>query len=82
MREITVATVQTAPKLAEVGVNLERMGKWVENVCRDQMVDSIVFPELITTGRQCGVRFADVAKQVPRSIVDRTAEWVASLGCT
>ena len=80
MREITVATVQMAPKLPEVGVNLERKGKRVEDECRDQMVDSIVFPELITTGHECGVRFAYMAEQVPRNIVDRMAEWVASLG--
>lgn len=70
MRQITVATVQMAPKLTEVEANLERMGKWVEDICRDQKVDLIIFPELVTTGYECGVRFADLADRVPGHIVN------------
>jgi predicted amidohydrolase len=74
MRQITVATVQMAPKLNEVEANLERMGKWVEDICRDQKVDVIVFPELMTTGYECGVRFADLAEQVPGHQVNYLAK--------
>jgi len=77
MRQITVATIQMAPRLAEVEANLERMGKWVEDVCRDQKVDLIVFPELVTTGYECGVRFADLADQVPGHVVNYMAKRAA-----
>ena len=80
MREITVATVQMAPKLAQVDANLERMGKWVEDICRDHKVDLIVFPELVTTGYECGVRFADLAERVPGNAVDYMAKRAADFG--
>jgi len=77
MKQITVATVQMAPKLTETEANLERMGKWVEDICRDQKVDLIVFPELVTTGYECGLRFAELAEHVPGRTVDYMAERAA-----
>ncbi len=77
MRQITVATVQMSPKLCEVETNLERMGKWVQDICRAQKVDLIVFPELVTTGYECGVRFADLAEQVPGRVTNYLAERAA-----
>ncbi len=77
MRQITVATVQMAPTLAEVEANLERMGRWVESICRDQKVDLIVFPELATTGYECGVRFADLADRIPGHVVNYMAKRAA-----
>ena len=77
MRQITVATVQMAPRLNEVQANLERMGKCVEDTCRDQKVDLIVFPELITTGYECGVRFTDLAENVPGHIINYMAKRAA-----
>jgi predicted amidohydrolase len=74
MRQITVAMVQMAPRLADPEANLERMGKWVEDICRDQKVDLIVFPELVTTGYECGVRFADLAEQIPGHMVNYMAK--------
>jgi len=74
MRQITVATVQMAPRLGELEDNLERMGQWVGDICRDQKVDLIVFPELVTTGVECGVRFADLAEQLPGHIVNYMAK--------
>jgi omega-amidase len=65
MREITIATVQMSPKLYEVSENLLRMGEVVEQMCMQQRVDLIVFPELVTTGFECGVRFTDLAETVP-----------------
>jgi len=77
MRQITVAVVQMAPQLADVEANLERMGKWVEDICHEQKVDLIVFPELATTGYECGVRFADLAEQIPGRIVNDMAQWAS-----
>jgi omega-amidase len=77
MRQITVATVQMSPTLNEVEANIERMGRWVEDICRDQKVDVIVFPELATTGYECGVRFADLAERVPGHVVNYLAKRAA-----
>jgi len=77
MRQITVATVQMTPILAEPRANLERMGKWVEDICREQKVDLIVFPELVTTGYECGVRFAELAEHIPGPAVNYMAERAA-----
>jgi predicted amidohydrolase len=66
-----------APRLAELEANLERMGKYVEDICRDQKVDLIVFPELVTTGYECGVRFTDLAENVPGHIVNYMAKRAA-----
>lgn len=80
MRQITVATVQMTPKLGEVEENLERMGKWVEDICRDQKVDLIVFPELVVSGYECGVRFADLAEQIPGHMVAYMAKRASDFG--
>ncbi len=77
MRQITVVTVQMNPSLGEVEDNLGRMGKCVEDICRDQKVDLIVFPELVTTGYECGVRFTDLAEMVPGHIVNYMAKRAA-----
>ncbi len=74
MREVTVAVAQLAPELARVGENLKRMVEIVDLVCRDRKVDLIVFPELITTGYECGVRFTDLAERVPGPAVNIIAE--------
>jgi predicted amidohydrolase len=65
MREIAVAVVQMAPKLAEPEHNLVRMSEMVEKICLSEPVDLIVFPELCTSGYECGVRFTDLAELVP-----------------
>jgi len=77
MRQIAVATVQMSPLLNEVEANIERMGKWVEDICRDQKVDLIIFPELATSGYECGVRFADLAERVPGHVVNYLAKRAA-----
>jgi len=73
MRQITVATVQMHPQLADVGGNLGQMSDFVAQVCSEQPVDLIVFPELITTGYECGVRFTDLAERVPGPAVNLMA---------
>ena len=74
MREVTVAVVQMHPRLAEVEENLARMSDFVEKICTAQNVDLIVFPELTTTGYECGVRFTDLAERVPGHTVNYLAE--------
>jgi len=65
MREVTIATVQMKPKLGEPEANLETMSDLVAKIAGQQKVDLIIFPELITTGYECGVRFTDLAQRVP-----------------
>jgi predicted amidohydrolase len=65
MRQVSVATVQMNPRLGDVEGNLGRMSDFVAQVCNEQRVDLIVFPELTTTGYECGVRFADLAERIP-----------------
>lgn len=74
MREVTVAVVQMHPRLAEVEENLAHMSDLVEKICTEQNVDLIVFPELTTTGYECGVRFTDLAERVPGHTVNYLAE--------
>jgi len=65
------------PRLGDVEANLERMSDFVAQVCSEQPVDLIVFPELTTTGYECGVRFADLAERIPgpaANIVARRAD--------
>lgn len=53
------------PKLSEVEHNLDRMVELVEEVGAKEKVDLILFPELVTTGYECGVRFTELAETVP-----------------
>jgi predicted amidohydrolase len=80
MREITVAAIQMEPKLAEQQDNLERMGEWLDKVCTEQRVDLVVFPELVTTGYECGVQFTDLAERVPGPAVNLIAQRAADYG--
>jgi len=65
MREIRIATVQMKPQLGQMEDNLVAMSNWIKQVATEQRVDLIVFPELITTGHECGVSFTDFAQRVP-----------------
>ena len=61
-REITVALVQMTPTLGDIEANLRKMADFVERICQEQPVDLIVFPELATTGYECGPRFTELAE--------------------
>src|SRR5512138_1932088 len=74
MREITVAVVQMAVKFNDVEANLVAMSEWIHKIATAQKVDLIVFPELATTGYECGVRFTELAEQVPGPTVEALAE--------
>ncbi len=80
MREVTVATVQMKPKLGEVEENLEKMSDLIAKIAGQQKVDLIVFPELITTGYECGVRFTDLAQRVPGVAVNIVAQRAQEFG--
>lgn len=74
MREVTVAVVQIAPDLTKVGENLKRMVDITDEICRAQKTDIIIFPELVTTGYECGVRFTDLAERIPGPATNIIAE--------
>ena len=65
MREIFIAIAQFHPRLGEPTANLDRMGDIIDHICAAQKVNLIVFPELATTGYECGVKFTELAEQVP-----------------
>ena len=65
MREIIVAVVQMDTKLAEPEVNLAKMSEFIRKITSEQKVDLIVFPELATTGYECGVKFTQLTQRVP-----------------
>ena len=73
-REITVALVQMIPTLGEIETNLRRMNDFVDRICQEQPVDVIVFPELATTGYECGPRFTELAEYVPGHSVSYLAK--------
>jgi predicted amidohydrolase len=77
MQEITVAVVQMHPHLGKVEDNLIAMGKFVDRICAEQKVNLIVFPELVTTGYELGLRFTDVAERVPGPAVNLLAQRAA-----
>ena len=74
MSEITVALVQMAPQIAQQEENLRRMSDYIERICQEQPVDLIVFPELVTSGYECGLRFTDMAERLPGHVVNLLAK--------
>jgi predicted amidohydrolase len=80
MREVTIATVQMKPKLGETEENLVKMSDLVAKIAGQQKVDLIVFPELITSGYECGVRFTDLAQRVPGPTVNLMSQRAQEFG--
>lgn len=74
MREITVAIVQMNPQLGEPEDNLVKMGQMIGKIASQQKVDLIVFPELITSGNELGVRFTEIAQRIPGPTVNLIAQ--------
>jgi predicted amidohydrolase len=79
-REIVVATVQMRPVLNEVEENLVKIADFIRKVATEQKVDLIVFPELITTGYECGMYFTDLAQRIPGPAVNVLAQRAADYG--
>ncbi|MBI3363041.1 MAG: carbon-nitrogen hydrolase family protein [Chloroflexi bacterium] len=80
MREVTVATVQMKPALGQMEDNLVKMSDYVTKITAQQRVDLIVFPELATTGYECGKNFTDLAQRVPGSSVNVMAQRAQEAG--
>lgn len=74
MREITIATVQMKPLLGEAEENLIKMSEMIAKIASQQRVDLIVFPELITSGYELGVRFTELAQRVPGPTINLIAQ--------
>jgi predicted amidohydrolase len=74
MREITVAIVQMKPRLGEPEENLVKMTEMISKIASQQKVDLIVFPELITSGYELGVRFTELAQRVPGPTINLLAQ--------
>ncbi len=74
MREITVAIVQMKPLLGEPEENLVKMSEMIGTIASQQKVDLIVFPELITSGSELGLRFTELAQRIPGPTVNLIAQ--------
>ncbi|KZL89018.1 carbon-nitrogen hydrolase family protein [Clostridium magnum] len=63
---VKVACVQMEPKLYDVKANIEKMCDFIHQVMdKDKDTDLIVFPELITSGYECGREFQNIAETAP-----------------
>jgi predicted amidohydrolase len=80
MREVTIATVQMKPQLGQMEDNLVAMSNWIKQVATEQRVDLIVFPELITSGHECGVSFTDFAQRVPGPSINLIGQRASEYG--
>ena len=74
MREVTIAVVQMDTRLGEPEANLAKMSEFVRKITSEQKVDIIVFPELTTTGYECGVKFTQLTQRVPGPAVNVMAQ--------
>lgn len=74
MREITIAVAQMKPRLGEAEDNLVRISDMIGKIATQQKVDLIVFPELVTSGNELGLRFTDMAQRVPGPTVNLIAK--------
>ena len=74
MREVTIAVVQMKPLLGEPEENLVKMSEMIGKIASQQKVDLIVFPELITSGSELGLRFTELAQRIPGPTVNLIAQ--------
>ncbi|PJF26518.1 MAG: hypothetical protein CUN53_07525, partial [Phototrophicales bacterium] len=74
MREVTVAVAQMKPQLGDAEENLVKMSEMIGRIASQQRVDLIVFPELITSGYELGVRFTELAQRIPGPAVNLIAQ--------
>lgn len=64
--KVNVTCVQMEPVLRGFHKNLEKMCVFIEQaMCENPQTDLIVFPELSTTGYECGKDFKSLAETVP-----------------
>ena len=80
MREITIALVQMKPRLGEAEENLVRMSEMIARISSQQKIDLIVFPELVTSGTELGLRFTELAQRVPGPTVNLISQRASEHG--
>lgn len=80
MRDISIATVQMNPRLGEPEENLIRMSEMMSKICSQNKVDLIIFPELVTSGNELGLRFTDIAQRVPGPAINLIAQRASDYG--
>ncbi|HQV71163.1 MAG: carbon-nitrogen hydrolase family protein [Anaerolineae bacterium] len=80
MREITVAVVQMDTKLGEADANLAKMSEFIRKICAQQKVDLILFPELATTGSECGAQITQLVQRVPGPSTNYMAQRASEMG--
>lgn len=80
MREISVAVVQMNPKLGETEDNLVRMSEIIGKAASQQRIDLMVFPELVTSGYELGLRFTEKAQRVPGPTVNLLTQRASEYG--
>nr|MBN1229441.1 carbon-nitrogen hydrolase family protein [Anaerolineae bacterium] len=80
MREITIATVQMLPDLGEIEDNLVKMSDFIAKIASSQKVDLILFPELVTSGYELGLKFTQVAQTIPGPTVNLISQRAQELG--
>lgn len=74
MREVSIAVAQMMPKLGNAEENLTRIADMIGRIASQEKVDIIVFPELVTSGYELGVRFTQMAQRVPGPTVNLIAQ--------
>lgn len=82
MREVNIAVAQMKPVLGEPEANIEKMLEMIGRITSQQRVDLIVFPELITSGIELGLRFTELAQRVPGQAVNLLAKRAGEYGVT
>lgn len=80
MREITIGVVQMKPLLGEPEENLVKMSEMISQIASQQKVDLIIFPELITSGNELGLRFTEIAQRIPGPTVNLMAQRANDFG--
>jgi predicted amidohydrolase len=60
--------------------NLVKMSDFVSKIASQQKVDLIVFPELVTSGYELGVRFTELAQRIPGPSVNLMAQRAGEFG--
>jgi predicted amidohydrolase len=64
--KIKVSAIQMEPKCCDPQYNIKKMADFVEQTVSDQLdTDLLVFPELITSGYECGDEFRKLAEIIP-----------------
>jgi len=66
--KIKVSVVQMAPKVFDKQSNLAKIAHFVKKIAAAEPEnDLIIFPELVTTGYECGGKFSELAEPFPNS---------------